>query len=52
MGQNRQFLLQQVEPAHIHMAQPSKLACTRQRRSEGNHLTVLQFQALSLAQPA
>ena len=51
MGQNRQFMLQQVGPAHIHMAQPRKLARRRQRHSKGNHLTLLQSPALSLAQP-
>ena len=50
MGHNRQFLLQQVEPAHTGMAQPRRLARRCQCHSKGNHLTLLQSQALSLAQ--
>ena len=50
MGHNRQLPLQQVEPAHTHMAQPRRLARRRQRHSKGSHLTRLQSQALSPAQ--
>ena len=52
MGQNRQVLLQQVGPALTHMAQLRKLARRRQRHSRENHLTLLQSQALTLAQPS